>query len=64
MSSSKKVSRRRNVYIRSEAGFASNLREIGRLRERLGASKNASTARALKRREEASLSWVNGECRR
>lgn len=60
MSSTKR--RRRNRYIKSEAGFAANLREIGRLRERLAVAKNASTARALERREEASLAWVNGEC--
>lgn len=60
----RRIHRRRRTYIRSEAGFVKNLREIDRLRANLGSAKNSATAAALERREDASRRWANGETTR
>lgn len=60
----RRVRRRRRTYIKNEGDFAKNLREVERLRGRLGGAKNAATAAALERRETASRRWVNGETTR
>lgn len=61
----RRIHRRRRTYIRSEADFGKNLREINRLRGVLASGGgNAATTAALERRESASRRWVTGETTR
>jgi hypothetical protein len=60
MSSTQERTRRGEVpsaYIKSDADYWRNDRERQRLKLRLRTAKNASTARALRRRDEAAACW-------